>query len=134
MVGREGYIRMIRDDIALAQALYQQVKATSELQAFTWNLSITTFRFVPKDLGSREEAIDSYLNDLNREILNRLQAGGEVYVSNAVIEGVFVLRACIVNFRTRWADVEALVEIVTRTGRIVDAQLRPQYLRENKRP
>ena len=72
-----------------------------------------------------DEATQSYLNDLNHEILNRLQAGGKAYVSNAVINGMYVLRACVVNFRTTLADVEALPEIVTRMGRAVDAELRP---------
>ena len=131
LIGREGYVRMIREDIALAQALYQRAEAAPELQVFTRNLSITTFRFVPRDLAVGDAAIN-YLNELNREILNRLQAGGEVYVSNAVLEGNFVLRACVVNFRTRLEDIEALVEIVIRAGRDIDAQMRPRFFRKNR--
>jgi hypothetical protein len=69
------------------------------------------------------------LDALNREILSRLQAGGEAFVSTAVIDGRFLLRACIVNFRTSQEDVEALPEIVVRLGRSVDAELRPAALR-----
>jgi len=133
MVGRDGYIRMIRDDIALAKELYHRVEASPELQAFTWNLSITTFRFVPPGLAGGEPGAETYLNELNREILNRLQSGGEVYISNVVLEGVFVLRACIVNFRTRLEDIEALVRIVTRTGREADERMRPLHLGGKKR-
>ena len=125
LVGREGTIRMIRDDIALARALFESVQATEELQAFTHSLSITTFRYVPPDLARDDEGVASYLNNLNRELLNRLQAGGEAYVSNAIIDGAYALRACIVNFRTELADIEALPEIVIRIGRAVDAELRP---------
>lgn len=133
LVGRDGYIRTIRDDIALAKALYQRIQAAAELQAFTQNLSITTFRFVPGDLTVGGEAVESYLNNLNREILNRLQAGGEAYLSNAVIEGTFVLRACIVNFRTALADIEALPEIAIRLGRAVDVEIRPPQLKGRER-
>jgi aromatic-L-amino-acid/L-tryptophan decarboxylase len=35
---------------------------------------------------------------------------GRVFPSNAVIDGRFALRACIVNFRTEAADIEALIE------------------------
>jgi len=128
LVGKEGYARMIRDDLALAEALYQRVKETPELQAFTRNLSIVTFRFVPKGLAIGTEAVERYLDNLNLEILNDLQGGGEVYLSNAVIQGRFVLRVCIVNFRTRLKDIKALVEIVTRTGRAIDARMRPKGL------
>ena len=125
--------RMIRDDIALAKELYRRVEASPELQVFTWNLSITTFRFVPPGLPGGEPGAETYLNELNREILNRLQSGGEVYVSNAVLEGTFVLRACIVNFRTRLEDIETLVRIVTRTGRDADERMRPLHLGGKKR-
>jgi aromatic-L-amino-acid decarboxylase len=131
LVGKEGYVRMIRDDIALAEELYQQVNGASDLQAFTRNLSIITFRFVPEDLASGPEAVEGYLNDLNLEILNELQGGGEVYLSNAVFQGRFVLRVCIVNFRTRLKDIKVLVEAVTRIGRAVDARMRPRDLGES---
>jgi aromatic-L-amino-acid decarboxylase len=128
LVGKEGHANMIRDDIALAEALHQQVEDTPELQGFTRNLSVVTFRFVPKDLAIGTEAVERYLDSLNLEILNGLQSGGEVYLSNAVFQGRFVLRVCIVNFRTRWKDIKALVEIVTRTGRAFDARMRPRDL------
>ena len=130
--GRDGYVRMIGEDIALARALYRMAETTVELQAFTQNLSITTFRFVPEALSPGEPAVERYLNDLNREILNSLQAGGEVYLSHAVLDGTFVLRVCIVNFRTRLPDLEALVEMVIRAGRAADARMRPLFLREKQ--
>jgi len=58
-------------------------------------------------------------------LLDRLQRGGEAFVSNAVIGGRYALRACIVNFHTDFADVEALPEIVARVAQGVDAELRP---------
>jgi hypothetical protein len=91
-------------------------------------LSITTFRFVPSDLKRNDEQIEGYLNDLNRELLTRLQQGGEAYLSNAVIGGKYALRACIVNFRTTHEDVEALLPIVVCIGNAVDKALRPAGL------
>ena len=123
-VGKDGYIQMIRDDIALAKALYEKVQKYNELQAFTHNLSITTFRYVPLDLSRDTKPVEDYLNDLNQELLNRLQAEGEVYVSNAIIEDKFVLRACIVNFRTTLHDIEMLPETVIRVGNTVDVEMR----------
>ena len=70
------------------------------------------------------------LDDLNRAILDRLQKGGEVFLSNAVIRGRFVLRMCVVNFRTSLEDVEALPGIVARVGRELDSEMRPQLLEE----
>ena len=127
-VGRKGYEQMIRDDIRLAQALYALVTKEAELEAFTQSLSITTFRYVPPDLNDGSDETETYLNQLNTALLTRLQNSGEAYVSNAVLDGKFLLRACIVNFRTALADIEALPKLVINIGREIDMALRPEKL------
>jgi glutamate/tyrosine decarboxylase-like PLP-dependent enzyme len=122
--GKEGIIRMVRDDIALARTLYEAVRGHPRLEAHTQELSITTFRFVPEGISPGDPQHAGYLNEVNRELLNRLQAGGEAFVSNAVIGEAFVLRACVVNFRTAMSDILALPEIVVRAGEEVVRMLR----------
>jgi glutamate/tyrosine decarboxylase-like PLP-dependent enzyme len=125
-VGAAGYRRMIADDIRLSQAMAEAVGRHAELQLATQDLSITTFRYVPPDLRATigEQTVERHLDALNRELLDRLQRGGEAFVSNAVIDGRYLLRACIVNFHTARVDVEAVPEIVARIGRAVDTDLR----------
>ena len=81
---------------------------------------------MPRDLRPHlgEEPVERHLDAVNRELLDRLQRGGKTFVSNAIVEGRYVLRACIVNFHTAQADVQAVPEIVARMGRTVDAELR----------
>ena len=132
--GREGYIQLIRDDIALTKALHDAVAAHDELEALTLSLGIATFRYVPPGAKSESDPDSNghapeYLNELNTALLTRLQAGGEAFVSNAVIDGRFALRACLVNFRTQREDVEALPGIVVRLGRALHAEMgRDGYL------
>jgi aromatic-L-amino-acid/L-tryptophan decarboxylase len=121
--GREGYVRMIGDDCRLAEALHCAAAAHPELEAFTCGLSIATFRYVPRDLRGKADA-EEHLNALNQELLKRLRLGGEVFLTNAMVGGRFLLRACIVNFRTQLEDVEAVPEIVAVLGREVDRELR----------
>jgi glutamate/tyrosine decarboxylase-like PLP-dependent enzyme len=125
-VGAAGYRAMITDDIRLARRLAGVVAAHPELEATSQALSISTFRFVPADLRARagEPAVAAYLDDLNKALLDRLQRGGELFVSNAIVGGRYVLRACIVNFHTAEADIDAVPEIVLRVGRAVDAERR----------
>jgi glutamate/tyrosine decarboxylase-like PLP-dependent enzyme len=127
--GRDGYRKMISDDILLSRELFDLVSQSPELQAVTQSLSITTFRFAPKDLQNGSSDAEQYLDKLNRTILERLDLSGEAFVSNAVVDGKYLLRACIVNFRTTRADIAALPEIVTRYGRQIDAEQRPNTLR-----
>jgi aromatic-L-amino-acid decarboxylase len=115
--GREGYEEMIGTDIALAQEMYRVVSTHSQLEAFTQGLSITTFRYVPADTRLKGAEREEYLNALNAELLDQLQRGGEAFLSNAIVGGKFLLRACIVNFRTTKKDVRDLPEIVVRYGR-----------------
>ncbi|HXC95453.1 MAG TPA: aspartate aminotransferase family protein [Edaphobacter sp.] len=127
-VGREGYIQMLSDDIHLARHLFLETHKYPQLEPLTHSLSITTFRYVPTHLNPRDEATARYLDDLNRELLTQLQNSGEAYVSNAIVYGKFALRACIVNFRTTQADVEALPPIIIRIGDDLDRKLRPKNL------
>ena len=108
-VGRAGYLKMIGDDILLARHLHQLLARHPEFEAITQSLSITTFRYVPPDLGPERgsEKVESYLNELNQKILSAVEKGGEAFLSNALIGGKFVLRACIVNFHTSLGDIEA---------------------------
>ena len=121
---------MISDDIGLSRAMADAVGRHPELELMTQDLSITTFRYVPADLRARtgEDAVERHLDALNRELLDRMQRGGEAFVSNAVIGGRYVLRACIVNFNTDLADVEAVPALAARIGNELDQRLRPGTL------
>jgi aromatic-L-amino-acid decarboxylase len=124
--GRDGYVQMIRDDIAFADAMYRAVEQHPELEAVTLGLSIATFRYVPSDLTLTGPEREQYLNELNSALVTKLQAEGDLFVSNAVINGSYVLRACIVNFKTGLADVRAVPELVVTAGRALAAELQPR--------
>ncbi|HET9234402.1 MAG TPA: aminotransferase class V-fold PLP-dependent enzyme, partial [Candidatus Eisenbacteria bacterium] len=129
-VGREGCVQMMREDMSLARALYERVTGHPELEPGTQHLSITTFRYIPDDLrGTSLETAAGYLNDLNREITQRLQSSGEVFITHAIVKGTYWLRACVVNFRTSLADIEVIPDLVTRAGRELDKTLRPAAFR-----
>ena len=106
-VGKNGYIKMITEDIELSQLLFEEAQKHEELEAVTQNLSITTLRYIP----------------LNEKLLNELQRGGEVFLSNAVIADKYCLRACIVNFRTSKKDIHEVIEIIVREGRKVHGKI-----------
>ena len=124
--GASGYRRMIADEIALAHQLHDLIGEQDELERGTCDLSITTFRYVPSDLKSRARDAETtdYLNELNARIATAMRLSGEAFVSNHYIEGRYMLRACIVNFRTTHDDVAMLPPLVVRLGRELDAKLR----------
>jgi aromatic-L-amino-acid/L-tryptophan decarboxylase len=122
--GIEGYRKMISENLRLARELHELVNKEPALEPISCNLSITTFRYVPRDLRGNSSS-EAYLNRLNSELLTRIQQSGKAFLSNAIIQGKFALRACIVNFRTRTADLRVLVDLIRSTGAELDASLRP---------
>ncbi len=122
-VGRSGYIKMIDEDIQLSELLFSLAKSHSELEAVTQNLSISTLRYVPPGFGHESENNKAYLNRLNEALLNQLQKGGEVFLSNAIVNDKYCLRGCIVNFRTSKKDIEEIIEIIVREGKKMHREL-----------
>jgi len=117
--GREGYIEMIRTDVQLSKLLFELAEKHPELEAVTQHLSITTMRYVPPEFRIDTTASQVFLNKLNEALVNELQHGGEVFLSNALVRQQYCLRLCIVNFRTSKKDIEDTIAIIVREGRRV---------------
>ena len=122
--GAAGYREMIQDDISLARYLYDLAANHPELEAITHHLSITTLRYVPRELRASlgSKPVEDYLNRLNQRLLAAIEQSGEAFISNAVIAGKYALRFCIVNFRASSGDIEAMPQLVVRLGRQAHAE------------
>jgi aromatic-L-amino-acid/L-tryptophan decarboxylase len=61
---------------------------------------------------------------LNEALLNELQKGGEVFLSNAIVKEKYCLRGCIVNFRTSEKDIDEIIAIIVREGKKMHQKIR----------
>ncbi len=124
--GVSGYREMIRDDITLAAYLYDLARDRAEFEALTNHLSITTLRYVPRELQNSVDlrATNDYSNRLNQGLLTAIENSGEAFISSALVDGKYALRFCIVNLRASSADIEAMPPLVVKLGRRVHAELR----------
>lgn len=127
--GTGAYGRRIAHDVELAKYLHRRAQERPEFEPMApTTLSICCFRYVPPDLpegaGSEE-----YLDTLNERLMTAIQMDGRVYPSNAVLNGRFVLRSCIVNFRTEAEEMDLLLDVAAELGSKLDAELRPLGLR-----
>lgn len=124
--GRAGCVQSIADDIALSEYAFRLFDAHPHFEAVTQSLSITTFRYVPPSLrpGLGSPETEETLNRLNQALLQSIETSGDLFLSNAVVDGKYLLRMCIVNFRTSRQDIEALPELIAAMG----AELAPSYL------
>ena len=111
--GVGAFRQSIAKDLAQAQRLADAIKRESELELLApVELSAVCFRHRGSQ-GMPEEK----LNDFNLKLLKRVVARGSVYLSNASLHGKFCLRACIVNHRTKDADVDSVISEVLAAAR-----------------
>jgi aromatic-L-amino-acid decarboxylase len=71
-------------------------------------LSTICFRYVPRD--------DSNVDDVNRALCAELCARGRAFVATTQLRGATALRLCFVNWRTRGADVEEVLDLMEAIG------------------
>jgi aromatic-L-amino-acid/L-tryptophan decarboxylase len=122
--GRRAYGERISHDAALARYMGERVERHPELElAAPVGLSICCFRYVPPGLTPGPETA-AYISRLNERVMTEIQLDGRAFCSNALLDEVWALRACIVNFRTEAGDVDALLDLAVELGRRVDAELR----------
>jgi glutamate/tyrosine decarboxylase-like PLP-dependent enzyme len=112
--GLAAFRESIKKDLAHACRLTDAIQREPQLELIgRGQLSAVCFRY----RGSGES--DDALNQLNSAVLKRTQKRGRVYLSNATLAGKFCLRACILNHRTKDADVDAVVPEVLAAAREV---------------
>ncbi|MGA2758912.1 MAG: pyridoxal-dependent decarboxylase, partial [Candidatus Cybelea sp.] len=107
--GAEGIRDRLRHHIALAQEFASWVRAEPDWEVMAPHpLSVVCFRYAP--LGADEAQRDA----LNAEILQAVNATGEVFLSHTKVDGRYVLRLAIGNLRTQRGDVEYAWRLLKR--------------------
>jgi aromatic-L-amino-acid/L-tryptophan decarboxylase len=103
--GFAAFRESIAKDLAHAQRLAEAIKNEPQLELLApVELSAVCFRNKGRGGLGEEE-----LNRFNQTLLKRLVDRGRIYLSNASLQGKFCLRACIVNHRTKDADVDSII-------------------------
>ena len=114
--GSRKYARMIQQNIDQAVYLSELVEASPELElSAPVTLNVVCFRYVSPALA------DAELDEINRQIMVKLQEQGIAVLSGTVINGKRVLRAANTNHRSRREDFEVLVKEVVRIGKELTA-------------
>lgn len=112
-LGREGVTALVSRHRDLAQRLAGAVDAAPDLERLApVPLGIACFRYAPPALRADGPRLDA----LNKTLMESLQAEGQVFVTGTVLRGSFALRACVLHYGTTEEDIDALIEIVRRTG------------------
>jgi aromatic-L-amino-acid decarboxylase len=109
-MGAEEIRTRLRGHIELAQRFAQWVDETPEWETMAPHpLSLVCFRYHPRGVDN-----DEALERLNAQLLDAVNATGEMFISHTKIDGAYVLRLAIGNLRTTRSDVEAAWAILQR--------------------
>ena len=104
----------IDGNIAVAQRLAAAIDASDDFERVApAPLSIVCFRY--RGGAARSES-PQRMDAFNKALMVEVQRDGDSYVSNAIIDSRFALRACIVNFRTEPADADRLLASIRRVA------------------
>ncbi|MFT4038891.1 MAG: aminotransferase class V-fold PLP-dependent enzyme [Thermomicrobiales bacterium] len=107
--GRSGLSAMIARQNALARRLAELVAADPDMELLAEvTLSICCFRFVPREQQMDDAALDA----LNKRIMETVQSGGAAFLTQALVQSRFALRANVLHYATTEADLEALLAAV----------------------
>jgi aromatic-L-amino-acid decarboxylase len=116
--GVEKFGRLIDQNIDQAQYLARLIEGEPRLHLMAKApIDIVCFRYDPHDLD--EAAVKA----LNVEIMLRLQENGTAVLSDTTLRGRHCLRAAICNHRTRYADIDLLVDEILRLGSELERQI-----------
>ena len=109
--GIQKYGRLIRQNVAQAQYLAEQIDAEPALERLApVPLNIVCFRYVGSGLD------ETQLDRLNRELLIQLHEQGIAVPSYTLLKGKYALRAAITNHRSRQEDFDLLVRATVEIG------------------
>src|SRR5262249_43837555 len=108
---------VLEKNVAQAARVAARVRGEPELGlAAPGALNVVTFR------SRGREVSDGQLDELNAEVVMRIQESGVAVPSTTRLRGRTVIRLAIVNHRSTNADFDLLVDSVLQTGRAVAAQ------------
>ena len=106
--GREGLIKILREHLRLAHELKNKIDKDIHFERLApVPLSTICFRALNPALSDVES-----LNKFNKELMDKLNNTGEVFLSHTVLNGLFAIRIVISGLRTEEKHVNEVWELV----------------------
>jgi aromatic-L-amino-acid/L-tryptophan decarboxylase len=102
--GVAAFRKALDEKLDLARVIYEGLAGDDRFEVWEPPLSIVAFR-----LRDRDDAA-------NRELHERINRSGRMYLSSTVVDGRFMLRACVLAHRTHRTRIEEAVEIIRRAA------------------
>jgi aromatic-L-amino-acid/L-tryptophan decarboxylase len=107
--GVEGIRDMVRRHVALAEQFSQWLQQEPGFEILApVNLSLVCFRYVKEGLNNEA------LNDMNKQLLEKINATGEVYLTHTVLSGKYCMRLSIGGRTTQEKHVDKVFSLLKK--------------------
>ena len=114
-MGRSGYASVIEHQIELTQYLAARIDELDDFERVSpVETAVCCFRFVP---ASASAAGAAALDSLQQKLQQKIERGGEAWITTTVLNGRRALRVNINSFLTRRRHIDDLLELLVRTGK-----------------
>jgi aromatic-L-amino-acid decarboxylase len=112
--GVQAFRENLTEKLRLTNWMYQRFQEEPRFACVSIpELSAFAFRYHPKKGDA---------DTFNRQLLKALVASKKLYLSSTLLNGEFVIRICILGFRTHQHEVEKAFEIIRATAQKLEAQ------------
>jgi aromatic-L-amino-acid/L-tryptophan decarboxylase len=93
----------LEEKLLLAKYFYDEVRRIGFESDLAPELSVVTYRYVPKDVDADE---------FNKRLLQKVVDDGRIFISSTILDGKFTLRFACLSFRTHLKTVDTLIGIL----------------------
>lgn len=113
--GMQRIREMIQKDIDLTHYLCDQIEDTDDFELVSRSdLAVACFRY--KGSFGDEHQISS----INERLIPALESDGRVFITGTRLNGMFVIRACVINHRKQQKDIDYLLNVIREVARGIE--------------
>ena len=114
LFGVQAFRENLAEKLRLTKWMYQRFLEEPGFECLSVpDLSVITFRYRPR----RGEA-----EAFNRKLLENIIRSKRLYLSGTLLKGEYVIRVCILSFRTHQPEVEEALEIIKTAARELETE------------
>jgi aromatic-L-amino-acid decarboxylase len=115
LFGVQAFRENLEEKLWLTQRMYQRFLAEPGFECLCEpELSVIAFRYVPKNGDS---------NKFNRLLLENIIKSKKLFLSSTILNGHFVIRVCILSFRTHQVEVDEAFETIIHFAKKLESDL-----------
>jgi aromatic-L-amino-acid decarboxylase len=112
MHGIEPFRQNLEEKLELAAWATEELRSIPGVEVVAEpQLSLVAFRVTRPGLDTEAE------NEFNRRLMVQVNARKRVYLTGTMLRGKFVIRICVLSFRTHFDRMEAALEDIRRSPR-----------------